>query len=72
LDRIRERNWYALIYDNSEYEAYYYPELVKKFSCIDTTTIDLNNHEFTIHFETGDIIITIDMIEDYTQVPSLP
>jgi len=44
LDRIRERNWYALVYDNSEFEAYYCPELVKKFyTCIDTTTIDLNH-----------------------------
>ena len=42
LDRIRERNWYALVYDNSEYEAYYSPELVKKFySSIDTTTNSL-------------------------------
>jgi len=73
LDRIRERNWYALVYDNSVYEAYYCPELVKKFySYIDTTTRDLDNHQFTVHFETGDITVTIDMIEDYTQVPSSP
>ena len=67
MNRIRERNWYALIYDNSEYEAYYYPERVKKFySCIDTITIDLDNNQFTVHFETGDIIVIVDMIEDYT------
>jgi len=51
LYRIRERNWYALFYDNSEYEAYYCPELVKMvYSCIDITTIDLDNHQFTVHF----------------------
>ena len=31
LDRIRDRNWYGLVYDNSEFDAYYCPELVKKF-----------------------------------------
>ena len=31
LDRIREWNWYALVYDNSDHEAYHYPELVKLF-----------------------------------------
>jgi len=31
LDRIRERNWYTLLFDNSEFEACYCPELVKKF-----------------------------------------
>ena len=73
LDRIRERNWYALVYDYSEFETYYCPELVKRFyTCIDTTTIDLDNHQFTVHFDTGDINVTVDMIEDCTQVPSLP
>ena len=28
LDRIREWNWFTLVYDNSEYEVYYCPELV--------------------------------------------
>ena len=49
LDRIRERNWYDLVYDNSEFDAYYYPELVKKFyTCIGTATIDLDHHQFTV------------------------
>ena len=25
-----------------------------------------------MHFDTGDIIVTVDMIEHYTQVPSIP
>ena len=66
LDRTRERNWYGLVYDNSEFDAYYCPELVKKFyTCIDTVTIDFNHHQFTVHFDTGDIIVTVDMIENY-------
>ena len=28
LDRIREWNWFTLVYDNSEYEAYYCPDLL--------------------------------------------
>ena len=73
LDRIRERNWYGLVYDNSKFDAYYYPELAKKFNtCIDIITIDRDHDQFTMHFDTGDIMITVDMIEDYTQVPSSP
>ena len=73
LDRIRERNQYGLVYDNSEFDAYYCPELVKKFYiCIDTATIDLDHHQFNVHFDTGFIMVIVDMIEDYTQVPSSP
>ena len=54
LDRIREKNWYGLAYDNSEFDAYYCPEIVKKFyTCIDTATIDVDHHQFTVHFDTG-------------------
>ena len=73
LDRIREWNWFTLVYDNSEYEAYYCPPLVKIFcSNIHQTTIDLDAHKFTVHLETEDIIVTTDMIQDYTQIPSNP
>ena len=45
LDRIREWNWFTLVYDSSEYEAYYCPELVKLFySNLDQATIDLETH----------------------------
>jgi len=61
------------VYDYSEFDTYYCPELVKEFyTCIETTTIDLDHHQFTVHFETGDIMVTIDIIEDYTQVSSSP
>ena len=73
LNRIRVWNWFILVYDNSEYEAYYCLALVKVFySSIDQTTIDLDAHKFTVHLEIGDIVVTTDMIEDYTQVPNKP
>ena len=73
LDRIREWNWYNLVYDNSEYEVYYCPELVKIFYAnIDQPTIDLETHQFTVHLVNWDIIVSIDMLEDYTQVPNNP
>ena len=73
FDRIREWNWSTLIYDNYEYEAFYCHELVKIFySSIDLTTMDLDNNRFIMHLETGDIVVTVDMIEYYTQVPSYP
>ena len=60
-------------YDNSEYEAYYCPKLVKIFySSINQNIIDLDAHQFIVHLATGDIIVTTDMIEDYTQAPSNP
>ena len=37
FDRIKERNWYGHVHDNSEFDAYNCPEPVKKFYiCIDT------------------------------------
>jgi len=30
LDRIREHNWYDLVYDNSNGDAFYCPDIVKK------------------------------------------
>ena len=31
LDRNRKRQWYGLVYDNTDLDAFYCPELVKKF-----------------------------------------
>jgi len=73
FDRIREWNWYALVYDNSEYEAYYCPELGKLFYAnLDQARINLETHQFTVHLATRDTIVIVDMLEDYTQVPSNP
>jgi len=73
LDRIREWNWYVLVYDNSDQEAYHCPELVKLFyASIDHASINFDTNIFMVHVPTGDLVITIDMLEDYTHVPSSP
>ena len=42
LDRIREQNWYELVYDNSNIDAFSCPDLVKKFYLgIGTSTIEI-------------------------------
>ena len=28
LDRIKERNWFGLVYDNEDGDAYYCPDLI--------------------------------------------
>ena len=59
-----------MVYDNSEYEAYYYPALVKIFySSIDQTTIDLYAYKFTVHLEIGDIVVTTDMMRTTHKSP---
>ena len=66
-------NWYTFVYDNSDHEAYYCPELIKLFYAnLDQATVNLDTHKFTVHLATGDIIVTTDMLEDYTLVPSNP
>ena len=61
------------MYDNSDHEAYYCLEFVKLFyASIDQASIDFDTHQFTVHLPTEDLIITVDMLEDWTQVPSNP
>ena len=73
LDRIRERNWFRLVYDNEDGVAYYCPKLVTQFfTQIDTNTIDLDQQTFIVHFETGDIIVNINTLWIVTHIPCLP
>ena len=73
LDSIRERHWYDLVYDNSESDAFYCPDLVKIFyTCIDTQTFDHDHNQFSMHFDTGDFIISIDTIQEVIQIPNSP
>jgi len=73
LDRIREWNWYELVYDNSDHEAYHCPKLVKLFyTSIDQASINFDTNQFMVHMPTGDIVITLNLLEDYTHVPSNP
>ena len=40
LNQLRERQWYGLVYDNTNLDAYYCPDLVKKiYLGIDVATI---------------------------------
>jgi len=71
LDRIREWNWYELVYDNSDHEAYNCPELIKLFyTSIDQASISFDTYQFMVHMPTGDIVITLNLLEDYTHVLS--
>ena len=73
LDRIRERQWYELVYDNKDLNAYYCPELVKKFYLrIDATAINLDLNQFLIHLDHGDLLITLETIKEVTQIPAPP
>ena len=69
----REWNWYALVYDNSNHEAYHCPELVKLFyASLDQASIKFDTNQFMVHMPTRDLVITVDMLGDYIQVPSNP
>jgi len=55
-----------LVYDNTNLDAYYCPDLVKKFYLgIDVVTID-HNH-FVVHLDHGDFEVTRDTIEAATK-----
>ena len=54
FDRIRKCNWYELVYDNSNEDAFYYPDIVKLFYLgIDTNIINLHQNQFMVHLEHG-------------------
>ena len=71
LDRIREWNWYELIYDNSDYEAYHCPELVKLFyNSIDQASVNFDTNQFLVHMPAKNIVITLALLEEFIHVPS--
>ena len=71
LDRIRERQWFELVYNNTDLDAYYFPDLVKEFYLgIDVATID--HDHFVVHLDHRDLKVTRDTIEAATQIPSSP
>jgi len=72
LDRIRAWNWYSLVYDNTETDAFYCPDLVNMFyTHIDHASIDSQTYQFTTHMPTGDLFITLPLIEEITSVPTI-
>ena len=73
IDCIRERHWYELAYDNVDSDAFYCLDLVIQFyTNIDTSTIDHDLHQFIMHFDSGDLVVDINTIEDITQIPYPP
>jgi len=73
IDRIRERGWYTLVYDNTDVDMFYCPDLVRKFyTDIDTTSVDLNRNQFLVHLDSGDLLVTIDRIHEVTQLTIPP
>ena len=67
VDRIRERHWYRLVYDKDESDAFYCPDVVAQFyTNIGTSTIDHDLHQFIVHFDSGDLVVNINTIEDIT------
>ena len=58
-----------MVYDNTNLDAYYCSDLVKKFYLgIDAVTID--HDHFVVHLDHGDFEVTRDTIEEVTQIPS--
>jgi len=60
-----------LVYHNTNLDAYYCPDLVKKFYLgIDVATID--HDHFVVHLDHEDLEVTWDTIQEVTQIPSSP
>ena len=73
IDRIRAWDWYSLVYDNTDNDAFYCPDLVTSFyNSIDHASVDLNTYQFTVHMPLGDIFITLPLLEELTHVPIYP
>ena len=65
------REWYGLVYDNSDGDTFYCPNLVRKFYLgIDTDSINLDLNQIIVHLDYGDLLVTLETIEEVTQVPS--
>ena len=73
IDRIRAWDWYTLVYDNTDNDAYYCPKLVTSFyNTIDHASVDLNTYQFTVHMPLGDIFITLPLLEELMHLPIYP
>jgi len=73
IDRIRERNWYTLVNDNTNLDLFYCLEPVKRFYMgMDASTIDLDLNQFVVHFDSGDLLVILDTKVEVTQIAGLP
>ena len=39
---------------------------------IDTSTLDVDRNQFMVYFDSGDLLVTLDVIAEVTQISSLP
>ena len=61
------------MFDIEDGDAYYCPELVTHFyTQIDINTIVHDHQTFTVHFESGDIVVNVNSLEIVTHVPCPP
>ena len=68
LGRIHERQWYGLVYDNSDGDTFYCPDLVRSFYLgIDNASINQSLNQFTVHLDHGNLLLTIEAIEEVTR-----
>jgi len=73
VDLIHAWNWYSLVYDNNDNDAYYCPDLVTTFyNTLDHASVNHNTQQFTVHMPYGDIFVTIPLIAEITDVPIHP
>ena len=57
----------------SDVDTFYCPDLVRKFYlAIDTDPINLDLNQFIVHLDRGDLLVTIETIQEVMQVPSPP
>ena len=69
-DRIRAWNWYNLVFDHHEHEAFYCPDLVNTFyTSIDYASVSHDPYQFVSRMPFGDIWVTLPLIEHITHVP---
>jgi len=51
------------VYDNSDVDTFYCPDLVRKFYLgIDTDSINPDLNQFIVHLDHGDLLVTIETI----------
>jgi len=57
---------------NKDSDVYCLNLVTQFYTHIDTSTIDHNLHTFIVHFDSGDFVVNINMIEMITQIPCPP
>ena len=70
VDRIRAWNWYTLVFDHNEHEAFYCLDLVNTFyNSIDYASVSHDPYQFVSRMPFGDIWVTLPLLEQITHAP---